>query len=45
MYDFFLRHLGARNAQFALAVVYAGMILAVLYCILEPEAQFNYLNL
>jgi hypothetical protein len=45
MYEFLLRRLGPKGAQVVLAFIYVLMILAVFYCVLEPEAQFNYLNL
>ena len=45
MYGLFLRFLPRLTAEIAAAIVYALMILAILYCSLEPQADFNYLRL
>jgi hypothetical protein len=44
MYDILLRHLPPVAANIAAAVLYSLMILAILYCSLEPQAEFNYLQ-
>ena len=45
MYPYLCRVVGMRLAVAILAVTYSAMILAILYCIFEPEAQLHYLAL
>lgn len=45
MYGAVLARLGPRLAPYAAAVLYALMILATIYCALEPQADFNYIRL
>ena len=44
MYAFLLRYLPPAAAEITAAVLYSLMILAILYCSLEPQAEFNYLR-
>jgi hypothetical protein len=44
MYAFLLRYLPPVAAEIAAAMLYSLMILAILYCSLEPQAEFNYLQ-
>ena len=45
MYAMMLRFMPTRVAEIAAAVVYSLMILATLYCSVEPQAEFGYLRL
>jgi hypothetical protein len=45
MYAMLLRFMPRKVAEIAAAVVYALMILAILYCSVEPQAEFGYLRL
>ena len=44
MYAMLLRFMRPRAAEIAAAVLYSLMILAVLYCCVEPQAEFSYLR-
>jgi hypothetical protein len=44
MYGLFLKFMRPRAAEMSAAVVYALMILAILYCCVEPQAEFSYLR-
>jgi hypothetical protein len=44
MYAFLVRFLRPRVAEVVAAIVYSLMILTILYCSLEPQAEFNYLQ-
>jgi hypothetical protein len=44
MYAVLLRFLPPRAAETAAAVIYALMILAILYTCVEPQAEFSYLR-
>jgi hypothetical protein len=44
MYGLLLELLPPRATEIVAAVLYALMILAILYCSLEPQAEFNYLR-
>ena len=45
MYGFLKRHLPGPLADILMAMWYALLILAVLYCVFEPQADFRYLVL
>jgi hypothetical protein len=45
MYDFLMAHLRPSIAELVTALVYAVMLLLILYYIFEPQAEFNYLTL
>jgi hypothetical protein len=45
MYCFLKRHFPGFMADVLMAVWYVLMILAVLYCAFEPQAEFQYLML
>ena len=45
MYGILLRFMPPRVAEFVAAVLYVLMILAILYCSAEPQAEFGYLRL
>ena len=45
MYGFLKRHLPSLMADALTAVWYVLLILAVLYCAFEPQAEFQYLML
>ncbi len=45
MYAFFSAHLSPRVAELLTALVYAAMILLIMYYVFEPQAEFNYLTL
>ena len=44
MYAVLLRFMPARAAEIVAAVIYALMILAILYTCVEPQAEFSYLR-
>lgn len=44
MYAAFLRFMPPRAAEIAAAVIYSLMIVAILYCSVEPQAEFSYLR-
>ena len=44
MYGLLLKLLPPRIAEIVATVLYTLMILAILYCSLEPQAEFNYLR-
>ncbi len=45
MYGFLKRHLPGPVADVLMALWYVLLILAVLYCAFEPQAEFRYLML
>lgn len=45
MYGFLTRHLPSSIAEVLMAVWYVLLILLVLYCAFEPQAEFQYLTL
>ena len=45
MYHYLKLYAGERWANFLAPVLYVLMLLAVTYCIFEPQAEFNYLTL
>jgi hypothetical protein len=45
MYGFFKRYLPDPAADVLMALWYVLLILAVLYCAFEPQAEFRYLML
>ena len=45
MYGFFKRYLPGPAADVLMALWYVLLILAVLYCTFEPQAEFRYLML
>jgi hypothetical protein len=45
MYGFFKRYLPGPAADVLMALWYVLLILAVLYCVFEPQAEFRYLML
>jgi hypothetical protein len=45
MYGFLKRYLPGPAADVLMALWYALLILAVLYCAVEPQAEFRYLLL
>jgi hypothetical protein len=45
VYGFFSAHLSPRTAEFLTALVYATMLLLIMYYVFEPQAEFNYLTL
>jgi hypothetical protein len=45
MYGFLKSHLPGPVADILMALWYALLILAVLYCVCEPQADFRYLVL
>ena len=45
MYALLRAHLPPRVAEFVSALVYAAVLLLILYYIFEPQAEFNYLTL
>ena len=45
MYGFLRQNFGSKLANYAAPILYSLMVLAVIYCIFEPQAQFNYLRL
>ena len=44
MYALLRKFMPPRAAEIAAAVVYGLMIMAVLYCSVEPQAEFSYLR-
>ena len=45
MFYYLNKKLGARWAICLLSFTYAAMVLAILYCVFEPQAQLHYLAL
>ena len=45
MYGFFKRYLPGPAADVLMALWYVLLILAVLYCAFEPQAEFRYVKL
>jgi hypothetical protein len=45
MYGFLKRYLPGPLADVLMALWYVALILAVLYCAFEPQAEFQYLRL
>jgi hypothetical protein len=45
MYGFLKRYLPGLVADICMAMWYTLLILAVLYCVFEPQAEFRYLVL
>lgn len=45
MYSYIVAVVGKRWADVVAALIYALLILAILYCLFEPQAEFRYLDL
>ncbi|MET0082036.1 MAG: hypothetical protein ABW079_03425 [Sedimenticola sp.] len=45
MYSYFKHYLGERWANILTPIIYSLMMIAVVYCSFESQAEFNYLTL